>query len=92
MKCPFKLGDKVIVQAVLEKQQSYENCRTLTHFVTKNIPAIMGIFIGYRTALTGSTRYSEDGPEFKPQGKEYYYLVVTNERQNPIKVPPNSCL
>ena len=91
MKLDFELGDKVVVQAVLEKHKEYDSntYRTVTKYVNKGIPPIIGIYIGYRTALTGSTCYGEDGPEFRSTGSVTYLLVVTNPRCNPIKVDPN---
>lgn len=92
MKPKFKLGDKVIVQAIVEKEREYGNLNTVTKFVTKSIPNVIGIYIGYRTALTGNVRYGEDGPEFRATGKVHYYLVVTSDRKNPIKAHPDFVL
>lgn len=90
MELKFNLGDKVIVTGVVEKTHVYnsETHRTETSFPIREIPAIVGIYIGKRTAQFGSIRYGEDGPEFSPKGHQSYYLVVTNERQNPIKAHP----
>lgn len=86
MKPPFKLGDKVIVVAIVEKQQHYHQNKTETNYEVQHlVTPVQGIYIGYRTAQTGWTRYDEDGPIFRPDGKLRYFLVVTDERRNPIK-------
>lgn len=93
MKPKFKLGDKVVVQAIREKQKLYANGATETKFETKSVENVMGIYIGYRTAAIGFTYYSsEDGPEFHHKGSITYYLVVINPRQNPIKAHPDFTL
>lgn len=90
MEPKFNLGDRVIVTGVVEKTHVYnsETRLTETSFPVHAIPTIVGIYIGKRTAQFGSILYGEDGPEFSPRGHQSYYLVVTNERQNPIKAHP----
>lgn len=94
MKTDYKLGDKVIVQAILEKQKKFneQTFSTETVFVNNGCENVIGIYIGYRTALTGYTQYGEDGPEFCKTGKVRYALVVTHLRKNPIKVDWNFLL
>lgn len=89
----FELGQKVCITAILEKQQIFNGdfYRTDTTFITNPCPPTRAYYIGYRSAQTGYTKYDEDGPEFRPTGRQHYYLVVTNPRQNPIKVPMDAC-
>lgn len=94
MKTDYKLGDKVIVQAILKKEKKFnkQTFFTETVFVNNGCENIIGIYIGYRTALTGYTRYDEDGPQFRKTGKVSYALVATHLRKNPIKVDWNFIL
>lgn len=94
---PFKLGDKVLVTELVEKQQTKRTAfaplrsRYHTDYITKPCDPFLAIYIGYRTAQTGYTIYDEDGPIFRPTGTFTYALVVRNPRQNPVKVSL-SCL
>lgn len=89
MKPNLTLGALVQVTAVYEKVGNYDNLahRSVVSFKEKEIPVTTGIYVGYRTALTGYITYDEDGPQFKARGKINYLLVVINPRQNPIRVP-----
>ena len=87
MKPAIPFGSRVIITSTLEKVQQYHHGRTETNYESRALfVPLHGIYIGYRTAQTGYTRYDEDGPQFKPTGKIRYFLVVTSERKNPVKV------
>lgn len=92
----MKLGDKVIVNALVVKSQKLinpERWHRETQFTVESCKPFEAMYIGWRTAQTGITTYdSEDGPQFRSKDKFKYLLVVTNERKNPIMVDPNTTL
>lgn len=93
----MKLGTPVIFTATIEKVKEIvyginfgSPCDT--KHISKPCTLKQGIYIGYRFAANGRTTfYPEDGPVFKHMGLTKYYLVVINERENPIKVDPAFC-
>lgn len=47
-----------------------------------------GVFVGWRNAQEGITRYDEDGPQFEPTNRPLVALIAYDERRNPVMVFP----
>jgi len=54
----------------------------------KHAVAVEGVFVGWRNAQEGITRYDEDGPQFEPTNRPLVALIAYDERRNPVMVFP----
>lgn len=91
MKRP-KLGQFVAARDVLAKSYRANSRVWLRQRERIRTPQpIEGIYIGYRTLADGLCEWHHDCTVFKPTHYFEAWLIVPNERVNPIRVHPEDC-
>jgi len=84
------IGQKVFFkkQAIKSYSQVQPNRIFRTVWHTWDIKSRFGFFIGYRTVFDGITTVDYEGKWFTQQGSHQVWLVVKNDRQNPLYIDP----
>ena len=47
-----------------------------------------GFYIGFRSVYDGEIQQGEDGSRFRPEASHTVWLIVPDERSNPVRVLP----
>lgn len=86
------MGATVSADRRVEKKKVFTSARygtiKRTEWRTVEKP-VRGLYIGYRTVYEGAVEYSlDEGYYFTPKSHQEVWLIVENERHNPVRCLP----
>jgi hypothetical protein len=93
MKHPY-IGQTITSTRKLKRSNTYTGAKSTAKWerIDWKLGDYIGQYIGYRTYSNGTLIYNyEDGTEYKPTEYFEIWLMVTDERKNPIAVLPADC-